>query len=273
MSIAESIAALQADKAAIAAAITAKGGTVNEGDGYNDFATDIGTISGGGATRETTSSLGYVASDIVYHFDGDKNVAGYPHDSNMTTKWCDLKGNGGYRASGNIGANYYQTNGTRDTIIKLPSIYDIQSQITLEITFEIDSYTTGENDFCSNFNSSGIGIYKNNNSTKIQADIRLGGIYNAIIGTENIVLNKKYCAQAAYDGSAYSFYINGAKQGEMSLSGYIQQSSDAFGIGGAGRVAYQSNIKCYALRVYSRGLTEAELAQNWAADAERFGIT
>ena len=88
MSIAESIAALQADKAAIAAAITDKGGTVNEGDGYNDFATDIGTI----ATRETTSSLGYVASDIVYHFDADRNVAGYPHDSNMTTNWCDLKG-------------------------------------------------------------------------------------------------------------------------------------------------------------------------------------
>ena len=268
MSISTSIAALQADKAAIAAAITAKGGTVNEGDGYNDFATDIETI----AIRETTSSLGYVASNIVYHLDGDRNVAGYPHDSNMTTKWCDFKGTSGYRASGNIGANYYQTNGTADTMIKLPSIYNIRSQITLEITFELNSYTTGENDFCSNFNSAGVGIWKNSDSTKIKATINLGGSYKDIIGTENIVLNKKYCAQAAYDGSAYSFYINGVKQGEMSLSGYIQQSTDAFAIGGAGRGTYYSNMKCYALRVYSRGLTEAELAQNWAVDNTRFDI-
>ena len=269
MSISTSIAALQADKAAIAAAITDKGGTVNEGDGYNDFATDIGTI----ATRETTSSLGYVASDIVYHFDGDKNVAGYPHDSNMTTKWCDFKGNGGYRVSGNIGANYYQTDGTSDTIIKLPSIYDIQSQITLEITFEINSYTTGENDFCSNFNVAGIGIYKDNDSTKIQASIRLDGAYKSIIGTEDIVLNKKYCAQAVYDGSTFSFYINGEKQDDMSLSGSIQQSSTEFGIGGAGKGDYHSKIKCYSLRVYSKALTEAKLTQNWEVDEERFGIT
>ena len=269
MSIAESIAALQADKTAIAAAIIAKGGTVNEGDGYNDFATDIGTI----ATRKTTSSLGYVASNIVYHFDADRNVAGYPHDSNMTTNWFDLKGNCGHRASGNIGANYYQTNGTDDTMIRLPSIYDIQSQITVEITFEINSYTTSENDFCSNFELAGIGIYKNTNSTKIRTDIRVNDTYNAIIGKENIVLNKKYCAQAAYDGSTYSFYINGEKQGSMSLSGNIQQSSHAFAIGGTGRGTYYSNIKCYALRLYSRGLTAAQLAQNWEADAERFGIT
>lgn len=269
MSIAESIAALQADKTAIAAAIIAKGGKVNEGDGYNDFAADIGTI----AIRETTSSLGYVASNIVYHLDGDRNVAGYPHDSNMTTKWCDFKGTIGYRASGNIGANYYQTNGTDDTMIRLPSIYNIKSQITVEITFEINSYTTGENDFCSNFRSAGIGIFKNGNSTKIQTDIMLGDSYKAIIGKENIVLNKKYCAQAAYDGSTYSFYINGEKQGSMSLSGNIQQSSDAFAIGGAGRGDYYSNMKCYALRLYSRGLTAAQLAQNWEADAERFGIT
>lgn len=48
MSISSSLTALQAAKTNIAAAITAKGGTVNEGDGFADFAADIGTISGGG---------------------------------------------------------------------------------------------------------------------------------------------------------------------------------------------------------------------------------
>jgi len=42
--------------------------------------------------------------------------------------------------------------------------------------------------------------------------------------------------------------------------------------GGAGRGAYYSKIKCYSLRVYSRGLTAAELAQNWAVDNTRFDI-
>lgn len=52
MSISSSLTALQAAKTNIAAAITAKGGTVNEGDGFSDFATDIGTISGGGTTPD-----------------------------------------------------------------------------------------------------------------------------------------------------------------------------------------------------------------------------
>ena len=49
MSISDSLTALQTAKTNIATAITAKGGTVNEGDGFSDFATDIGTITGGGS--------------------------------------------------------------------------------------------------------------------------------------------------------------------------------------------------------------------------------
>lgn len=49
MSISTSLTALQTAKTDIAAAITAKGGTVGAGDGFSDFAADIGTITGGGA--------------------------------------------------------------------------------------------------------------------------------------------------------------------------------------------------------------------------------
>ncbi len=270
MSISTSIAALQADKAAIAAAITAKGGTVNEGDGYNDFATDIGTI----ATRKTTSSLGYVASDIVYHFDGDKNVAGYPHDSNMTTKWCDLKGNGGYRASGNIGANHYQTNGTSETMLRLQPL-SFSSQVTFEAVFEwLELGTvTVEQDICSNFDSSGFGFFRLRTNEGHRAEIHIGGNYRAVHSSSTIVVNKKYALQCSYNGKKIVLFENGVKVGEMSITGIIDTSSTLFGIGGAGRGTYYSKIKCYSLRVYSRGLTEAELAQNWAADAERFGIT
>lgn len=49
MSISISLTALQTAKTDIANAITAKGGTVNPGDGFSDFAADIGTITGGGS--------------------------------------------------------------------------------------------------------------------------------------------------------------------------------------------------------------------------------
>ena len=56
MSIASQITALQADKTAIANAISTKGGTVGAGDGFDDFATDIGTIPTGTDTSDATIS-------------------------------------------------------------------------------------------------------------------------------------------------------------------------------------------------------------------------
>lgn len=53
MSIATSLTALQTAKSDIATAITAKGGTVNDGDGMSDFATDIATIPSGSGGEKT----------------------------------------------------------------------------------------------------------------------------------------------------------------------------------------------------------------------------
>lgn len=58
MSIASQISALQADKTAIANAISTKGGTVGAGDGFDDFATDIGTIPTGTDTSDATIQSG-----------------------------------------------------------------------------------------------------------------------------------------------------------------------------------------------------------------------
>jgi hypothetical protein len=72
MSILTEISRLQTAKSDIAAAITAKGGTVNSGDGFSDFATDIGTIPTGGG-----GSPAPVEKDVnFYDYDGTL-VAGY----------------------------------------------------------------------------------------------------------------------------------------------------------------------------------------------------
>ena len=62
MSIADKILALQTDSAAIASAIAAKGVTVPAGSGYDDYATLIGQISGGGGGGPYDSRIEYLES-------------------------------------------------------------------------------------------------------------------------------------------------------------------------------------------------------------------
>ena len=77
MSIASQITALQADKTAIANAISTKGGTVGAGDGFDDFATDIGTIPTGPTmyTNPILQAFNYGSEDAnTYFLTGKKNL-------------------------------------------------------------------------------------------------------------------------------------------------------------------------------------------------------
>jgi len=65
MSIATSVTALQTAKSDIATAITTKGGTVNTGDGFSDFATDIGTIASGGSAGALPFSVSFASAVAV----------------------------------------------------------------------------------------------------------------------------------------------------------------------------------------------------------------
>ena len=62
--IAENLQRLVNARAAISAAITAKGGTVNTGDGFEEFSTDIATIpSGGGGGGDSGKSVRFIDYD------------------------------------------------------------------------------------------------------------------------------------------------------------------------------------------------------------------
>ena len=71
MSIATSLSALTTAKTDISAAITAKGGIVNTGDGFSDFATDIATITGG-SSGVYTSPADWIDIDTIT--DGNINL-------------------------------------------------------------------------------------------------------------------------------------------------------------------------------------------------------
>lgn len=67
MSFSETLAGLKAAKSNIASAISAKGGTVHDGDGFSDFADDIGTIQTGGEYQhKTISQNGIYTPDDEY---------------------------------------------------------------------------------------------------------------------------------------------------------------------------------------------------------------
>ena len=90
MSIQDKIQRLQTAKDNIAEAITAKGGTVNEGDGFEEFSSDIGTISSGITVNEsydisegTLNAATYtIESGVTAHIpDGVTSIGDYAFDT------------------------------------------------------------------------------------------------------------------------------------------------------------------------------------------------
>ena len=69
MSIATEIARLQSDSSAIASAIAAKGVTVPSGSGYDDYATLIASISGGGGSPLPYTPVEYIQTDGTAYID------------------------------------------------------------------------------------------------------------------------------------------------------------------------------------------------------------
>lgn len=75
MSIATQIAALQADKTAIRQAILNKGGTSASGNGFDDFATDIGTIPEGEGAIFSTFDGGVEYENVYFGYSSDGSTA------------------------------------------------------------------------------------------------------------------------------------------------------------------------------------------------------
>jgi len=75
MSIADKITRLQDAKDGIADAITAKGGIVSVGDGFEDFASDIGSIPGGITPAGTIAITSNGTHDVTNYANANVNVA------------------------------------------------------------------------------------------------------------------------------------------------------------------------------------------------------
>jgi len=127
--IAENLARLQAARTAIGAAITAKGGTVDSGDGFEEFPADIAAIpSGGGATKSNVNFYDYdgtiVKSYTTQEFLALESMPANPTHEGLTAQgwnWslADAKAYVAKYGEINIGAVYRVTDGKTRLYISL----------------------------------------------------------------------------------------------------------------------------------------------------------
>jgi hypothetical protein len=79
-----------------------------------------------------------------------------------------------------------------------------------------------------------------------------------------------YHIAGTWDGSTQKIFVDGGIQDYKSTSGTADSNSDAFGISKAGAVGYYIEGAIGPLWIYSRGLTDGEVLQNYNALKGRF---
>ena len=92
-----------------------------------------------------------------------------------------------------------------------------------------------------------------------------------IMSNKSGVLNTWYHIVGTSSGSNHTLYVNGVNVETASDSSTFYSSSDPYKVGyGNAHLTHIGNVS--NCRVYNRGLSEAEIKQNFNALRRRFGI-
>ena len=92
-----------------------------------------------------------------------------------------------------------------------------------------------------------------------------------ILLTKSVVLNEWYHIVGTSSGSTHTLYVNGVKGGTVSNSNTFYSSTDPYKVGyGNIHSSHIGNVS--NCRIYNRGLSEAEVKQNYHAFKGRFGL-
>ena len=148
--IAENLQRLQTAKTAIGNAITAKGGTVSQGDGLEEFASDIATIPSGGGTSQPRKDVNFFDYDgtIVNSYTAAEfaNLSAMPdnpsHEGLTAQGWNWSFANAEDYVSKygvlDVGQTYIPTDGKTKICIVLNEIRTIQLGLGVNGTVTID---------------------------------------------------------------------------------------------------------------------------------------
>ena len=214
----------------------------------------------------------YVYNGIGSLYDGEQNtISG--HSSN-TTSWYDLSGNGN---NGTINGATWQGNGLYfDGSNDWVNLGQIQTgsvtNMTWEVTFVANSYTSGEISLLANYDSGGGGI--NIQNGVLESDYYIGGGYRTLSSNVTVAKGELYTVSFTYSGSTLKIYVNGQLKNTLTYSGSISAPSNntvlALGTNPSGSSATSPyfNGTIYAVRKYNRTLTDLEIQRNYNVDVK-----
>ena len=216
-----------------------------------------------------------VTDGLVLCLDG-ANVKSY---TGSGTTWKDISGEGhdgtltnGPTFSSNYGGNIV-FDGSNDFVTGVHnSELNLRNDVTVECWFR---RTGGRSDWVrimgkggSSNRTYGLWYHVNSNYFLYQ---RYGGSNMNNLLSKSVVLNTWYHMVGTSSGSAHTLYVNGVNMGTVSLSSTFHSTTDPYKVGyGNVHSTHIGNVS--NCRIYNRGLSEAEVKQNYNAHKGRFGL-
>ena len=199
--------------------------------------------------------------------------------SGSGTTWTDVSGKGydgtltnGPTFSSNYGGNIV-LDGSNDFVTGVHnSELNLRNDVTVECWFRRTGGTSNWVRILGKGNSSnrtyGLWYHVNSNYFLYQ---RYGPSNINVMPTISVVLNEWYHMVGTSSGSTHTLYLNGVKVGTGSLSQTFHSSTDPYKVGSFDG-SYHHIGDVSNCRIYNRGLSEAEVKQNYNAHKGRFGL-
>ena len=216
-----------------------------------------------------------VRDGLVLYLDA-ANIKSYPGSG---TTWTDISGkdydgtliNGPTFSSDNLGCVVFD--GSNDTVHGVHnSELNLRNDVTVECWFR---RTGSRGDWVRVFGKGdstnrtyGLWYHVNANYFLYQ---RYGPSNMNVLITKSVVLNEWYHMVGTSSGSTHTLYVNGVNMGTASNSSTFHSSTSPYKIGyGNTHTIHKGNVS--NCRIYNRGLSEAEVKQNYNALKGRFGL-
>ena len=204
------------------------------------------------------------------------NTKSYPGSG---TTWTDVSGKGydgtlmnAPTFSSDYGGNIV-FDGSNDFIT---GVHNSEVNLTTDVTVECwFRRTGGRSDWVRIFGKGGssnrtYGLWYHVNANNFLYQ-RYGPSSMNINITKSVVLNEWYHMVGTSSGSNHALYVNGVNVGTASNSGSFYSTTDPYKVGyGNIHLTHIGNVS--NCRIYNRGLSEAEVKQNYNAHKGRFGL-
>ena len=230
----------------------------------------LGADNGSKAAEGWTNP--YVTDGLIAMWDGQWNVGGGVHDASATT-WKNLVEGSAYNdiAVGTPGSDYWDMNlvqhvqsGTFHTPLTIE--YVVLGWVNSFQTYYQMNYGDTRGDLAGGLGltygriyNNYMGCYYNGNRNNLGMEYPSGKPPRFVVRWDS--------------ESAYTMIVGESKKRNISITNLdTSLSYNAFCLNLTAPNDNSNNLMFRAIRLYSRALTDDELAENWAIDKERFGL-